>query len=503
MYQIHIPARLYGVALLAPGFETGPCPGIVTPEAWTGACPAEAAAEPGRTESRKTMTIDPKIRADGKLIALVNTAFDQWVRRKVMTGTVSVSVHRQEDMSPRGKLYFIGAGLLGVILAVLFATQAQPAALTSPLALRQGELRQVDRSLQFSVTTAAPVSLEALEPRPDRDQAGAQYLCLEMKQKSEPGEPAYSELICPGGSEQVVGVTPAGGESPQAVEDGEIEATVEFPEPDSLLVTIPLAELGLPAGDYEFRFLSSDGSCGSEPDDGCVDRLPVSGSGVFTLQTPVMAGCSGADGVQYRYGPKDQKLVALTFDDGPGPTTGEILDILEEKRADGTFFMLGQAVEADPETVREITLRGNEVANHSMAHDALPGSEDLKATNDVIEQAAGFRPCSFRPPYGEVDAALTARAAGEDMNTVLWDVDTEDWTDWTTVDSVVEGTKANTQPGSIILMHDGGDARREKTIEALPGIIDELRAEGYSFVTVSELLGNEIDWTVPEPSDDA
>jgi peptidoglycan/xylan/chitin deacetylase (PgdA/CDA1 family) len=401
-------------------------------------------------------------------------------------------------MSPRGKLYFMLAGLAGVVLAVLFATQAQPAALTSPLALRQGEIRQVERTLQFSVTTAAPVTLAELEPRPEPGDARASYLCLELEQK---GGIGYGELICPGGSDSAVGVTPTGDETSPATEDGEIEATVELPEPDSLTVTIPLAELGLPAGDYDFRFASSDGSCDSKPDDGCVDRLPESGNGSFTLQTPVMAACSGAEGMQYRYGPRDEKLVALTFDDGPGPSTPEILDILEEKRADGTFFMLGQAVEADPELAREVTLGGNEVANHSMKHDAFPTGSDLKQTNDVIEQAAGMRPCSFRPPYGDVDAPLTSRAAGEDMNTVLWDVDTEDWTDWSSVDSVVEGTRANAQPGSIILMHDGGDARRDKTIEALPRIIDELRAEGYSFVTVSELLGNDIEWTVPEPSD--
>ena len=64
------------------------------------------------------------------------------------------------------------------------------------------------------------------------------------------------------------------------------------------------------------------------------------------------------------------------------------------------------------------------------------------------------------------------------MNTVLWDVDTEDWTDWTTVESVIEGTKMNAKPGSIILLHDGGDTRREKTIDSLPGIIDQLRSDG-------------------------
>jgi peptidoglycan/xylan/chitin deacetylase (PgdA/CDA1 family) len=414
-----------------------------------------------------------------------------------MVSTVSGSVRRQEDMSPRGKLYFILAGLVGVGLAVLFATQAQPAALTSPLALRQGEVRQVERSLEFSVATAAPISLENLDPRPELDDARSRYLCLEMKQAD---EDTYGDLICAGGSEGVVGVTPTSERTSPDTRDGEMPATIERPEPDILKVTIPLAELGLPPGEYEFRFLSSDGSCSSDPGAGCVDRLPEDGSGSFTLQTPVMASCGGVDGVEYRYGPRDRRVVALTFDDGPGASTREILDILKEKQADGTFFLLGQAAEMNPEMAREIVLSGSEVANHSMAHDAFPTSADLAETNDVIERAAGVRPCSFRPPYGSVDGPLVKRAAGEDMNTVLWDVDTEDWTDWTTAESVIEGTKVNTKPGSIILLHDGGDARRDKTIESLPGIIDQLRSDGYGFVTVSELLGNRIEWTAPDPS---
>jgi peptidoglycan/xylan/chitin deacetylase (PgdA/CDA1 family) len=405
-------------------------------------------------------------------------------------------------MSPRGKLYFMLAGLLAVGLAVIFATQAQPAALTSPLAIRQGEVRQVEKALEFSVATATSTDLADLEPRPDLGDAKARYLCLEMKQQGN-DEAGYGELICPGGDDTTVGVTPTGEAVAPVAEDGVVEATIESPESGTLKVTIPLAELGLPFGAYEFRFISSDGSCGSEPGDDCVDQLPGDGGADFTLQTPVMAGCSGADGVEVRSGPEDRKVVALTFDDGPGTSTGEILDILKEKRADGTFFLLGQAVEMDPETAREIVLSGSEVANHSMAHDAFPTSADLTATNDVIEEVAGFRPCSFRPPYGSVDPPLTGRAAGEGMNTVLWDVDTEDWTDGASVDSIVEGAKLNARPGSIILLHDGGDARREKTIDALPGIIDELRGEGYRFVTVSELLGNEIKWTVPEPSDDS
>jgi peptidoglycan-N-acetylglucosamine deacetylase len=404
----------------------------------------------------------------------------------------------------RGKLYFILAGVAGVVLAIVFATQAQPAALTSPLALRQGEVRQEQRQVEFTVRTAEVVDPASLEPNPEPGDGDARYLCLEMS----PREPSGGDtvLVCPGGGEGQVGITResggASGEESREERTLPPTATVESPEPGSTTVSVPLRDLDLAPGDYDFRFLSSDGSCGDEPGDSCVDHLPESGEGGFRLRTPAMASCEDVDGVQARYGPRDDKRVALTFDDGPGPSTTEVLEILREKRADATFFLLGQSVRMDPETTRQIVRQGSEVASHSMKHDALPSTPDLRETNSVIESATGFRPCSFRPPYGQVDAPLTARAAEEGMNTVLWDVDTEDWTDWSTVDSVVDGTKANAQPGSIILMHDGGDQRRERTIDALPRIIDELRAEGYAFVTVSELLGNEIRWRPmgsPEP----
>ncbi len=405
-------------------------------------------------------------------------------------------------MSARGKLYFILAGLAGTILAVVFATQAQPAALNSPLALRQGEVRQVDRSLQFSVHTAAPIELAGLDPQPDVNDAQARYVCLEMELESTgEGEEGSGERICAGASGNEVGVTTIAGEPAAVAEDGALEASIDRPEPDQLSITIPLSELGLPTEAHRFRFVTSDGSCDGAPDESCVDRLPEDGEGDFDIRTPVMASCTGTDGVQLRYGPRDRKKVALTFDDGPSVSTPAILEILEEKRADGTFFMLGEAVERNPELARQITLQGSEVANHSMKHDSFPTAADIRATNDVVEDASGLRPCSFRPPYGRVDAPLTRRASDQGMNTVLWDVDTEDWTDWSSVESVAAGTMANAQPGSIILMHDGGDAVREKTIESLPLIIDGLRAQGYSFVTVSELLGNRIEWTVPEESD--
>ena len=111
-------------------------------------------------------------------------------------------------MNRRGKVYFTAAGAVCAVVAVVFATGAQPAALTSPLALRQAEVRQVERDLQFTVHIAGPVRLASLENHPDLDRGDAEYVCLEMEQiDAEPGK-AYGERICLGGSDRSVGTTP-------------------------------------------------------------------------------------------------------------------------------------------------------------------------------------------------------------------------------------------------------------------------------------------------------
>ncbi|MBK5111676.1 MAG: polysaccharide deacetylase family protein, partial [Thermoleophilia bacterium] len=354
------------------------------------------------------------------------------------------------------------------------------------------EIRQVEREFEFTIHTARPVRLGSLETQPDLDRGSAEYLCLEMEQAESDGDNTFGQRICLGGSNRSVGATPIADRAGKAAGDGNLLAEVTQPSPGVTTVRMTLAELGLPFDRYRFRFISSDGSCSGSPGDGCVDRLPADGDGEFNLRTPALVKCEGAKGREVRYGPRDERQVALTFDDGPGTSTPDILEILREKRASGTFFLLGTNVKRDPDQVRAIVEQGSEVGNHSMEHDSLPDLADLEATNDVIEEASGVRPCAFRPPYGNVDSALVSRATKADMDTVLWDVDTEDWTDGATVDAVVEGTKLNAQFGSIILMHDGGDRYREITIAALPSVIDELRDEGYSFVTVSELLGSRL-----------
>lgn len=389
-------------------------------------------------------------------------------------------------MTSRSKLYFILAAVGCALIAVIFATRAQPAALTSPLALRQGEVRQEARLVEFTVRTPKRVDPGTLEPLPDTTSGKSRYLCLEMERIE--GESGARVCL---GPDNVVGRTPMDGSEGEPTE---VSVELDQPEPGVTTVRIPFSDLDLTPGKYRFRFVSSDGSCGGSPGDGCVDRIPDGDGAEFNLRVPALVKCEGAQGQEFRHGPREDQAVALTFDDGPGASTRDILRVLRQKRVDATFYLLGSMISQDEEAVKMIPRQGSEVANHSTRHDARPGQADLENTNQLIEDATGVRPCTFRPPYGETDANVVSGAKAAGLDTVLWDVDTQDWQSSSTVDSIVENVKANTQNGSIILMHDGGDSPRPKTVEVLPKIIDALRDEGYSFVTVSELLGNNITW---------
>lgn len=199
------------------------------------------------------------------------------------------------------------------------------------------------------------------------------------------------------------------------------------------------------------------------------------------------------------HGPRSDRLVALTFDDGPNAgATAQILDILKAEGAPATFFVTGAGALAAPELVRRAVIEGHVVGNHSMRHRKRDALFDLRygeaaATQRAIEQAAGVTPAFYRPPNGfHTPWSLRAvRRAG--MRTLVWDVDPYDWKD-PAPETLIRRILADVRPGSIILLHDGIDTRqdadRTATVAALPGIIDGLRAHGYRLVTVAELLGD-------------
>ncbi len=185
--------------------------------------------------------------------------------------------------------------------------------------------------------------------------------------------------------------------------------------------------------------------------------------------------------------------VALTFDDGPGPYTAQLLDTLAEKDAKATFFVIGRSVANDPAMVAREAQEGHVVANHSWSHPSLPklslaGMEtELEQTDQAIEDAGVARPFLVRPPYGDENSTLLSLLGQRGQVAVLWDVDTLDWKN-RDVSKNIRSTVDNTRPGSIILMHD----IHPESVQAVPAIIDQLEAEGYIFVTVPELLGGDV-----------
>ena len=185
------------------------------------------------------------------------------------------------------------------------------------------------------------------------------------------------------------------------------------------------------------------------------------------------------------------KVIALTFDDGPGPHTAHLLDILDQYGAKATFFLIGSKVSSQANVVRNIQARGHQLGNHSWSHPELPKlpvdqiAGEIDRTNDTIKQATGVTPTILRPPYGAVNGVVLEQLRLRGMSSILWSVDTRDWADRNS-DIVCSRAVAGARPGAIILMHD----IHQTSVGAVPCILSALKQQGYSFVTVQGLLGN-------------
>lgn len=196
-----------------------------------------------------------------------------------------------------------------------------------------------------------------------------------------------------------------------------------------------------------------------------------------------------------------EKYVALTFDDGPWPeTTEQLLDGLAERGAKATFFLIGEQVSEYPDSVRRAISEGNQVATHTWDHKQLTTltepevQQELSDSLSAITDATGLSVSTLRPPYGSIDPRVWLYSGGRVSIATYWSHDTRDWAQ-PGVSQIVAGATSYYEPGSIILMHDGGGAR-EQDLEALPQVIKAWQDQGYRFVTLSELLASDPD--VPE-----
>lgn len=195
-------------------------------------------------------------------------------------------------------------------------------------------------------------------------------------------------------------------------------------------------------------------------------------------------------------GPKEEKILALSFDDGPHPKyTIEILDILKQYNVKATFFVLGQHAEAYPDIINRQIAEGHEVGNHSYSHVNMKKAsnavikEEFEKTQNIIYSISNVKPKVFRPPYGNYTDDVVKIISSDNSSIVLWTFyqDSKDWSN-PGVDVIVDTTLSKAQNGDIILFHDYVYKKESHTVEALKIILPKLIDEGYKFVTMSELI---------------
>ncbi len=192
-----------------------------------------------------------------------------------------------------------------------------------------------------------------------------------------------------------------------------------------------------------------------------------------------------------------EKVIALTFDDGPNNIyTEQILDILKEEGVKGTFFLIGKNVEEYPKVARDVVEHGNYVGNHSYTHPWWLSFETRKAlTSEItkaekaIYDATGVKPDLFRPPHGFKTPGMLHTIRDMDYNVITWDDMTTDYYARSKSKAIARKIISRARPGSIIVFHDGlnlnHEAKRDNTVEALRLTIDELKKENYRFVSLN------------------
>ncbi|AVH69938.1 polysaccharide deacetylase family protein [Nostoc sp. 'Lobaria pulmonaria (5183) cyanobiont'] len=188
----------------------------------------------------------------------------------------------------------------------------------------------------------------------------------------------------------------------------------------------------------------------------------------------------------------EQKVIALTFDDGPWPeSTAQVLDILKKNQIKGTFFLIGQNVKNYPGLVKREIAEGHVIGNHTWHHwyqflNPQAAAYEIDHTADLIYQVTGIKTNLFRPPGGIMHNGVASYARNSKYAIILWSSDSVDYSR-PAVPKLINNVFRRAKPGGIVLMHDGG-GNRSKTVQALPEIIANFRKQGYKFVTIPELL---------------
>ena len=187
----------------------------------------------------------------------------------------------------------------------------------------------------------------------------------------------------------------------------------------------------------------------------------------------------------------DKKQIAISFDAAWGnDDTEQLISILAEYDVPATFFVVGAWVDKYPESVKALSDAGHQIQNHSNTHPYMSKlsaeqiTDELESCNKKIENITGVRPNLLRPPYGDYNNCLIETTQSLDMYTIQWSVDSLDWKDNATPDSIYQRVTSKVRNGSIVLFHNDAD----HTPAALPNILKCLKDEGYEFVFINDLI---------------
>ncbi len=191
--------------------------------------------------------------------------------------------------------------------------------------------------------------------------------------------------------------------------------------------------------------------------------------------------------------PPEEKVIALTIDDGPWkPTTTQMLDILKQNNVKATFFWVGKTVQTYPQIAKRVVAEGHAIGNHTWNHHyqrvtPAVAKDEIERTAKIIYQTTGVKTSLFRPPGGYLNNGLAAYAKSQKYSVLMWSQTSADTDPRAKYQVFVKNVLRDAQPGGIVLMHDGG-GDRSRTVKALPEMIKGLKQKGYRFVTIPELL---------------
>ena len=189
-------------------------------------------------------------------------------------------------------------------------------------------------------------------------------------------------------------------------------------------------------------------------------------------------------------GETENKVIALTFDDGPTKNVDQILPLLDKYDAKATFFLIGNDIEKHPEEAKKIVEAGHQIGNHTYSHNRMVLKtlsfiqEEIEKTDELIRKAGYTSEIDFRPPYGKKFVGLPYYLNKHNRETIMWSLEPDTY--YTSADEKVNYVVENIKPGSIILLHPMYDQTGEE-IQVIEDILRELTKEGYKFVTVDEL----------------